>query len=37
MLNNAQYINCALQLMSSVNPFRGKGDVKCEFENTDSQ
>lgn len=24
-------INCALQLISSVNPFRGKGDVKCEL------
>lgn len=24
-------INCAHQLISSVNPFRGKGDVKCEL------
>lgn len=24
-------INCARQLISSVNPFRGKGDVECEL------
>lgn len=24
-------INCALQLIGSVNPSRGKGDVKCEL------